>query len=385
VLARVLGPTGRGQLASLFLWATLALDLALLGTRGSLTYHVAAYPDSRAGFVGVVAKSAIPTSAAAIVIFGGFVALGGRADSTSLPVLLLFALYTPIRIVVEQLLSLLQGEGRFPMFNAVRLIVVAFSASGFVLLAWAGRLSVGSAALVYVVATTSTAIAAFWVVPGSVVVPLSRLLRRSFWSFSIRNWLFVLSARGNTSVGLLVLTLVAFPAVVGEYAVATSVAATVPLVGVSVGIVALPRLAESRSSAERSSTFLRFFLFALTGTTVMSLGILGVVDWLIPTLFGTAFAASVPLAKVLVIGYFAVSMSAFSGNVLRGLNRPGVAAIAQFGGFSTTVLVVALAESVDASRVAVAAAVGFWATLVIESAVIAFVLKREASSFLREA
>jgi len=386
VLARVLGPTGRGELASLVLWATLALDLALLGTTESLTYHVAAFPESRAGLVSVVAKFVVPASAASLFIFGGFVALGGRSGSISLAVLLLFALYIPIRIVVEQLLSLLQGDRRFPRFNIVRLIVVVFSVVGFILLAWAGQLSVGTASLAYVVAVAGAAVVAILAAaPVSIAAPFRSGLRRSFWSFSIRNWFSVLSAKGNTTVDLLILSLVALPAIVGEYAVAMSVAAIVSLVGVGVGMVALPRLAESRDRAERSRTFWRLFLFTLVGTTGMSAAIFGLVGWLVPVFYGSAFAASVHLARVLVVGYFAVSLSALSGNALRGLNRPGVVAIAQLAGFLATVLLVALSSPVDAFRVAVASAVGFWITLVIETILVSFALKMEVPDVLREA
>jgi O-antigen/teichoic acid export membrane protein len=368
-LARSLGVDGRGQVAALILWATLAMDLAMVGTNASTTYHIARSPSDRGAVIGLL-KRAVPVMAlAGLVIYLGFAATSDLSAPAG--ALVIFATYVPLRILLEQMLAIVQGENRFGRYNRARLVVAGLPAAGF-LAAWlAGVMSVTGAGLGYAVSVT---------VGMAVLADRRRTQgrgprcrsshcafdRRGYWSYSIRNWFATLAAKGNSNVDVLILSILATTGSLGLYAVSISAASLLTLVGTAAGIVALPRLAAAPNSGQAATIYRTLLTFTIVGTALLA-GVLFVTAGLVvPLVFGEDFRDAVPLVRILAVGYVGVSLAGFAAAVLRSRNRPGTVAIAQGVGLAITVGLAVATDPRSGATVAVASVLGFWASALIQ-------------------
>jgi O-antigen/teichoic acid export membrane protein len=88
--------------------------------------------------------------------------------------------------------------------------------------------------------------------------------------------------------------------------------------------------------------------------------------WLIPAVFGPAYRAAVPLVLILTPGGIFLACSQVTGDLLRGLGRPGLVAVAQgFAAVFTVVLLIALLPSAGVAGAAIASTVAYGIALAV--------------------
>jgi O-antigen/teichoic acid export membrane protein len=88
--------------------------------------------------------------------------------------------------------------------------------------------------------------------------------------------------------------------------------------------------------------------------------------WLIPAVFGPAYRGAVPLLWILTPGGIFLACGQVAGDLLRGLNRPGVVAAAQgFAAVGTVILLVALLPSTGVAAAAIASTVAYGTALAV--------------------
>ena len=265
LLARSLGPAGRGEFAALVLWAALAFDIAALGTPGAVAYW-AASSDPRAGLR--LVRRAYPVLAfAGVALFAILLFLSGRAGSLALVGICAFALWVPIRIGVMPMIRYEQGCGNMVVFNRLRAVPEIGPVLGYAVAAMFGVLTVGVAStsvLVFLVA------AGLWAMrevrrTGSAhraTADSPRVVSpRAFWKYSLAEWVSVLATKGNRTIDLFLLTMLAVStAQIGLYAVAATAAAVLAVIGVSLGMVLFPRVTASdiQSGQEVAHPEIRF-------------------------------------------------------------------------------------------------------------------------------
>lgn len=367
ILARTLGPTNRGLLAALMLWAATATDLADLGVRHATAYWAAARDPRMA--LGLVRRPLPVLSATALAIYAGLVALSGRYDTIPMAAVVAagcWALVQPAQLVLQRFQ---QGLQRMTAFNAMRLTAEAGPTIAYVAFALAGLLTVTTAAVAILTAVAlafaaGVALARRYLRSTDSGTP-SSVERRSFWSYSLRSWLNVLAVRANHTVDLLILTLATVSAAdIGTYSVAvTSTAVIATLVG-SVGFELFPRVA-SGGSADMFPLIRRYVTGAFGVATLLSALYWFTADWLVPFVYGDEFTAAVEPARILLVGAVAATIARVAGDALAALGHPGRQAFAQTTGAVTTVLMIAVLGVDTLTSVAAAASAGFTATAVL--------------------
>jgi O-antigen/teichoic acid export membrane protein len=240
--------------------------------------------------------------------------------------------FLPLSIGGTALMGMLWDGRYWRRFSAVRLLSFALVAAGFVALAVAHRFTVETAAGV-----TFTAGALSF----GPMVPV--LLRTRGWRFDRDLALSALSYGSRASLGdianlgnlrldqLLMAGLV--PAhELGLYAVAVTAASFTAVVSQALNVLVLPLVAGGNRHSVR-----RITRITLLGVGLAS-GVLAMVaPWIIPLLFGTAFAASVPLVQVLVIGTTVLAGNGVLSSALNGDGHPGDTALAHGIGCALTI------------------------------------------------
>lgn len=307
--ARALGPAGFGLMAVAIATLTLVGDIGDLGTDTGLVRFVSKYLKDQKDKAYRFLKLALEVK----LVVGVVVAILGFLLSPFIAQTIFqkLDLLTPLRIgffgVGTALLfafsiSAFQSFQRFWMWsgiqigtNAVRLLVI-------VLLWFYGSLDLNSTLLVYIILPFLGFIGSLFFIPRDFLrVPRATKVAGEYFNYSKWVALFTvlaaLSARLDTFISARLLP----ASEVGFYSAANQLVLIVPQIVVALGTVIAPKMAGMEK--EKFPAYLRkaqFLVLALAGLGILAIP---VVVFLIPLLYGAAYAASVPpLFVVLLLG-----------------------------------------------------------------------------------
>ncbi len=190
LIARLLGPVGRGEYAIALLWPSVLVAIGSLGLREALTYELATATSTRATLTGHALLLALGQSLLLILL--GFVLIPILTRGQTPEVMrsaLVYLWFIPANLLTTYALGLLQGDLALSVFNAVRLSVnVVFLV--VVLLLWAlGRMTVWNLTLGFLIANFAAALLAVIVVLArySATWKIDKTLTRRLFAYGIRN------------------------------------------------------------------------------------------------------------------------------------------------------------------------------------------------------
>jgi O-antigen/teichoic acid export membrane protein len=370
VLARYLGPSGRGTYAVITSYTLTATTIGECG----LTYAVCcAVARNRPGARDVVRTGgamllALGVAVGAIGIAAAPLVVDGPAAVTAFRVA--FAAQ-PLVFGSSAWVFALQAA-RIGSWNAVRALQPVAYTTAVVALALAHVLTVEGAVLSLIGSTGLQAVVAAVLcrqaLPGR--GRLRRATGRDLAGFGGATMISSIPYLFNTTLDVLLLGVLVEPAVVGHYAVAVSMATLPQPLCSAFGNVALPRLAAgSATVAHRSvSGSDRRVVLAAAGAS-LAVGILcmGAVSAAAPLvvhwLLGPQYAPSVRLLWLLAPGAAVLGCNRTIDDVLRGLGRAFAVARCEWIGTALTVaLLAALVPLMGVAGAAVASSVAYCVT-----------------------
>jgi O-antigen/teichoic acid export membrane protein len=369
LLARALGPEGRGEVAAIQLWGFFFATVALLGVPDAVVYLVARRRD-RAGVYVTSAAVLNLLASVPIVVLGWFVmpvVLAAQSDET-VRLARLFLVFVPLYAVTNQPGQGLRGLSSFTRWNLLRLVPAAL----WVLVVLAAMLgdqrTVAFVTAGFLLGTAVTFVVAC-VVAAPQILPPYRVDRQT-WRPMLRFGLPLLLASVpqwlNLRLDQMLLAAFVPSRELGLYAVAVAWAGLVaPLVN-ALGIVLFPRLAGEDDIAARHAVLFRGVRAALVITTVLVVLLLALTPVAIRLAFGPVFVEAVPVAAVLVVATAFLSMNFVLEEGFRGLGRPSEVLRAELAGLAVTaVVLVALLGPLGILGAAVASLVGYAATTAV--------------------
>ena len=325
VLARILGPADRGELAAVILWPTLLTTIGSFGLAQAATYHAARTPR-----LGVLVGSTLAVAAADSVLLLAIgwaifpLVLSGHEDAVIRDAQLFLTAFVPLSLVAVSMMSILNGSHRFGWFQSLRLILIGTTVAGIVALAATGSMTVGSAAAVYIAGYLLTAALALAVMIRTVGrdIGLSRHSVRSLLSFGWRSQLSTSMWSLNERADQLVISAFFSPASLGLYVVAVTLTSLTTLVGFSFALVALPMIARLKALQERQRMARLIVASTLLGAALVSLPIFLVEPTLIRLLFGEDFVGAAGVGRVLLVAGVVFALNRVLEAVLQALGRP---------------------------------------------------------------
>lgn len=328
ITARLLLPTGRGELATIILWPSILVGLGIMGTHLSLAREVAAHPDEEADLSRAAVILSILLSLLSMTL--GYLLLPRvlPADKQHLLGLSrLYLLWLPLNFLTLTLMALHHGRLRWSPFNRIRLSVV-ITYLGFLGLIWGLNLShlrwFVFAFLASNLLTTALAVALGWqsLCRGRWRLPVAlRVWRQGLPFFLAGITLILLTQVDKTLVVSLLPT-----EMVGYYAAAFTFASAHSSLGYALEITSFAALANEPDKEGQGRYLLQTFrqaslLYMVAGTGVALMAPLAIVP-----IFGAEFRPAVGPARILAV---ATSLMAL-GNILseglkgRGLVLPGI-------------------------------------------------------------
>ena len=362
IIARVVGPTVRGEYAAVTAWFGVASMVAGMGQPAALCFYVAHDPSRACDYAATSRAMMLATGTfglaacmllAPLLAHGNIgLALGYRIAFGTVIIGLVGASYTyslqardisrwNVSRTVQPLFSLLAISalwrlGLLTLDTAMAILACTMLAQ----LCWA-YLSCRSANLV----------------PGHARAALVRPLA----AYGAAQIAALMPAALNEQLDQLILSQTVPSADLGRYAIAVSLT-YLPLSVVSaIGYVAFPRLASEREITAATRRLQRLAISGSASLTVAMVVPLALsAPWLVPLVFGSAYRGAVPLIWILAPGAVFLNSGQVIGNLLRGRNHPASVAWAQgLAVVFTLVLLVSLLPYLGVYAAAIASTVAY--------------------------
>lgn len=352
LVARWLGPDGRGQLAAVISWASLFAYLGNVGLPVAYTYASAKEPDRRHQLLGngVIAASLQWLVLAAVGSWVLPLALATHGAALAhLAVLYLWA-YVPLNLMTLYINAIQQGTGQYGRFNAVRMSVPL----GYVVLLvlfWAlGRISVESVVVANLLSNVLTLTLAL-----TLTLPMLVCLRResnrgwfstkTLWSdarYGLTAHIGTLQPFSGLQIDVLALTMLVGVHDLGLYMAALAGASLLRAQGYALGQVVLPEVAKCSQHHAQMKIIFRFAGLAALGG---ALALLVVLFWATPLLrlvYGNTFVPASLILRVLTFAGLLGAIYRVLADGLRGMGRPFASTVAELAGLAIGVPALAM-------------------------------------------
>jgi O-antigen/teichoic acid export membrane protein len=331
--ARLLGPEDRGYLALLLLIPAILWQAGSFGLPAAATFFVAGDPAVARPLLARL-KPVVAVQVVVLLVVHVLVILGvthGDPHTVFLAALPTLAM-VPAGLAHEYSLGVLQGRQQFAAFNVLRIlptIILAPVAAVFYAL---GQDSLFAFALAYGVIFAVVGAAAVIVVrtrlrgegPAAEPPPLRRIL-----GFGGRAMLGASAPFETFRVDQAIVGLFLEPVALGLYVVALSFTNLPRYVAQSVGMVAYPRVASTRTREESVKEMWRSFWLAVPLYATVIVGLEIGMPWLVPFFFGSEFESAVPIARLLLINTLFVCARRVLSDASRGAGYEGAGSVAE--------------------------------------------------------
>lgn len=321
IVARTLGPDGRGRYALLLAVAAVA---ACVGHLSLDQAHVALWPARRtraavaanAVPIGLAAGAAAGIGAAAVVLGAGPVA----AASAGLGALAVAMLAVPCQVLAGQLNTVLTLRGRIERVNTAAFAGATAQFAACAALAAAGALSVTAAVTAWAASTAVTAAAVLLAVRPRAADRDARLARRAL-ATGLRHHPGAVALFLLFRVDVLILGMLAPPSAVGVYALAVALMELTRVAADAVAQTALSRQADGDPGDAYAHT--AGVTRIAVPVSLASVGLMcAAAPALVPLVYGEAFRAAVPVLFLLAPGMCALGASRAIAAVLPRIGRP---------------------------------------------------------------
>jgi O-antigen/teichoic acid export membrane protein len=337
VIARTLGPTGRGQYAFAVAVATTLTALAHASVEQAQIYLVSIGTTVRRLAANGVALGAGLGAAAVVLLLALSTVTGYPSQHPFSDVALLLALATvPVSVVVLYANGLLVLQGRTDLLNRTGLLAGITQCALLVGLAAADRLTV-------------VTVLAVWLLNAAapLIISLSHLrpaVRDLSWDLARRELSLGLRYHAGLSslylllrVDVLLLAALRSDADVGLYALAVSLVELTNIATDAVATVVMKRQV-TISLEDAAVLTARVIGVTVVLATVAVLGLVVSAGFVVPLVYGEEFAGAVPALYALGPGVLALAATRSAGGYLVRLNRPWVVSL-----LATTAMIVNVA------------------------------------------
>lgn len=325
IAARLLGPTGRGELAAIQLWPLQLSNIALLGLPEALVYFSSRWERELGG--AMTTAVALGLAAAGVLALAAYVAMPVLLASQAPWVVAASRVYLLMTVLLVGTLPyhILRGRSMFLSWNIFRampplawLAVLAFS----LVLAVRDPVFLTRANLV----VTAVLIIPFVLIARRAAPPPYRPQRkhvRPLLAFGLPNVLAVLPQTLNLRLDQILLAAFVGADKLGLYVTAVAWSAAITPAVAAIAHVNFPRIADV-SNSDRVGVLARGVrLSVLVGCSTGAM-LFCITPYALPLIFGDSFRDATPVALLLIIASAIAGCNYVLQDSLRGLGRPGL-------------------------------------------------------------
>jgi len=343
LIARLLGPAGRGEVTAITNAATWISLFFLLGCREAIAYHQAHNPEQGGKLFSTWLVLLIPTAGLGILVAELLIPLlfSAQTDEATRLAMLYMVAGIPLALLGERLQGFLLGDHDFVFWNVARVAIPLLTMAGYAGLSIVGDLTVTSALLSLLIAT-----ALVWAVSGVRVIGRHGMTRPSWPIGRTTAWYGLRGSAGdalallNSRLDLLILPAFVGAASVGYYSVSTNVSWIIFMLASPLVSLVLPVAA--RRKEQGPATVIKALHVTLAGGVFFAVVVGALADIAVPAVYGSSFGPAVEPLRILLPGtvLYGGAMVLVSG--LYAVDRPFTASASQLAGLIFTAVGLAL-------------------------------------------
>ncbi len=370
ILARALGPDGRGVYAVAVLIPGLIALATQFGIAPANVYHLSKGLVDFDDLIGHSLSIGLLLGVVCVAFVAGYVEFTHARSFAGIPsqYVVVSSLSLPFALITAFLQGVLTGAQRFLRYNVS-------------VLTQYGSQTVVLAAVVLVRPASTMAAVVAWLASAAISALVTAICAASLGRMSLRlhiptvrrllrfgliSYLGSVTSFVNYRFDVLLVNLFAGARAVGLYAVGTGLAEIVWYVASAAGVVLAPRIAATAS--DEGDRVTEAVCRVVTGLALVGgLALATLAPLLIPVFFGAAFAESVWAVWLLLPGIVTFSVARILSMYLLGRNRLKVDLAASFVGLVLTrVLDLALIPRFGSRGAAIASSIAYTATMVVD-------------------
>lgn len=336
IIARILGPAGKGDFAAVSAYFGLSILVFELGIGSSVVYFISKQRETRADVVHTAVVALLPLGilAALTAEIVGLSMHGGTSGRASafmvLPIAILASFVSTPPTSALQSLDIGQWN-RLRLTQPVIFLVLTVGAEFSTTLSVTLVVNLLSVSLILQTAWT-------WHVSNQLQIRRGRFdtqFLRPMLRFGTSNVAATAPNALNSRVDQLILAVMVPASALGQYSVAVSISILATPLVTAFGYVAFPRLARGERIRDTIKS-------ATRGSLLLSIVICGMIaacgPWLVPLVLGPAYHSVSVLLLILAPGAAVVAVNQVLGDILRGLGRPGLVARCEWLGLVCTII-----------------------------------------------
>ncbi len=346
VVARMLNPAGRGELAAILNWPTFLGMLTTLGMTEALVYYPARQAKRAGRYLGT--GLALALSASVVFMVVGWLLMPTLLAAQEPEVVAgarWYLVQVPIAAVFGLIISPLRGLSDIRAWNLLRVMpTVIWLGTALWFVAFVDRPEPTELAITFVGVRLLLLPLAVWIVRrrlGQAFRPEAALVR-PLLRFGVPSALATFPGTLNVRLDQLLIAAVLPPGGLGIYAVAVSWSMIPSPVLLAFGNVLFPRVAEHLEPDAGAALAGRGVRTAVVLSAVLASATLLITPVGLPLLFGHRFDVAVPTALVLTVAGAIMGVTSVQQEALRGLGRTTAVLWSQLIGLAVTLAGLAL-------------------------------------------
>lgn len=323
LLARLLGPTGKGVVTALFVIPNMMVSLADLGVRQASAYYIGQKKYTVQEILSSSLLLWIITSIASMIVVFAYYTVP-FTESYSVILIIIGVSYVPIKILVSYLNGVLQGQQLIGRMNIKILIEFSVRLGIVILLVWIFDMGITGAALATVLPTfavffyssrmvSKTAEMKIKYLPG---IPQDMFRKGIIYALA----LFILQL--NYKVDIVLLENMVSSSDLGIYSVGVTLAELIWQVPAAIAVVLFARSANSKSDSEASNRSAKLLRLSWIPLLIVS-----VIFWIgaplfVEILYGVEYVLAGNIIRLLLPGIVVMVLFKILNADLAGRGRP---------------------------------------------------------------
>lgn len=342
IIARLLGPEGKGIYTLAALLPTLIVTFANLGIGPATVYHVAQGRYSRQEILGT--NIAFALGIGALGVLGGLIVALFLHQSVFPGVaqgyLLLALALIPGTLLFVYLQNILLGAQRFKEYNLIAIIQSLLFLASVVIALWALKAGVVGALVAGAFAWFLADVVLFlwvWKIVGGISFKLNLAYLRKASVYGLQAHLGNIIGFLNYRIDMFLVNGFLNPTAVGFYSIGVGLGEKLWMVSHAASTVLFPRVAAETDEHRRKE------FTPLVARSVLWISVLGALavfflsHWLVNFLYSAAFLPAVQPLQILLPGIVALSVGRVLANDIAGRGRPMLNTYVGAGALATNV------------------------------------------------
>ncbi len=327
ILARVLGPEGKGIFSLAILLPLLLVTFTDFGIGPASVYYIGKKKYSHGEIFGANIIFSILSSILAILTGLIVVFFFGNKLFSGVPVghLLLSISLVPFKIFLDFVLNVLLGLQKIKKYNIVQLIRTFVCLLLLTIFLLAFHFGVKAAIVIQITSFFIASIILFFETKkeiGKVHLRISRSLFKDFFSYGSKSYSNSVLCFLHGRIDMFMLNYFLNPAIVGVYSVSVVIAERLWMISQSAGAVIFPRVS-SETNARRLKEFTPLVARNVFFVTIIGASVLFVTaPWLITLFYSRQYLDSILPFQILLLGIVPISLSRILSYDFSGRGKP---------------------------------------------------------------